>query len=83
MVKILSARHVRSFKITQRDPIFLGDMCCDRLWQVHVFQVENENMDSITKSSRMFWKRYADSLTVKQSCKLFGQNTFSGTCKKF
>ena len=31
LVKILSARHVRSFKITQRDPIFLGDMCCDRL----------------------------------------------------
>ena len=23
-------------------------MCCDRLWQVHVFQVENENMNSIT-----------------------------------
>ena len=35
------------------------------------------------KSSRMFWKTYMASLTLKQSYKLFGQNTFGGTCKKF
>ena len=35
------------------------------------------------KSSSMFRNTYIASLTLKQSCKLFGQDTFSETCKKF
>ena len=35
------------------------------------------------KNKKMFWKTYMASPTLKQSCKLFGQNTLSGTYKKF
>ena len=43
--------------------------------------------DSQSNSSmKIQWnvlKTHMASLTPKQSCKLIGQNTFSGTCKKF
>ena len=35
------------------------------------------------KSSRMVWKSYVASLTLKQSCKIFGQNTSAGHIKSF